>query len=119
MNYFKFTRIYRFLNIFSKQPLIVVFLLSSSFFLSFVNGRLFRAKHMTKCILIKICINSFSISTKPLIFFYYSRVLRRLHVACTINVAFDAMQKLIIIEDINEIIISAGQLHVLSILSHL
>ena len=29
-------------------------------------------------------------------FFYYSRVLRRLHVACTINVAFDAMQKLII-----------------------
>ena len=41
---------------------------------------------MTKCILIKICINSFSISTKTLIFFYYSRVLRPLHVACTINV---------------------------------
>ena len=43
----------------SKQPFTV-------FFLSFVNGRLFRAKHMTKCILIKICIDSFSISTKPL-----------------------------------------------------
>ena len=74
-----------------------IVLLSSSFLLSFVNGCLFRAKHMTKCILIKIRINSFSISTKTLIFLYYSRVLRRLHVACTINVAFDAMQKLLII----------------------
>ena len=52
---------------------------------------------MTKWILIKICINSFSISTKTLIFYYTGGVLRCLHVACTINVAFDAMQKLIII----------------------
>ena len=56
--------------------------------------------------------------------FYNNHVLQRLHVACTINVAFDAMQKLIIIQDIflkyiNEIIISAGLLHVLSILSQL
>ena len=59
---------------------------------------------MTKCILIKTCINAFSISTKTLIkcsnddpgvtLTYF---MRRLHVACTINVAFDAMQKLIII----------------------
>ena len=56
--------------------------------------------------------------------FYYNFVLWHLHVDWTIYVAFDAMQKLIIIKDIflndiNEIIISAGLLHVQSILSHL
>ena len=86
--FFKFTRIDRFHNIFSKAApdRRISFLLSSSIFISFVNGRLFKAKHMTKCILIKICINSFSISIKTSV-----------HVAGTINLTYDAMQKLIII----------------------
>ena len=46
---------------------------------------------MTKCILIKICINS-RFQQKDFDF-YYGRVLRRLHIVLPINVAFDAMQK--------------------------
>ena len=65
-------------------------------FLSFLNGR-FRAQHTPKLILIKILYKLILCFIKNLACFTISSVLWRLNGVCTINAAFDAMQKLIII----------------------
>ena len=98
INDFKFTQFDRFDNFcfFVKEALIIVFIFAFFFsiFLSFLEVH---CKHMPKQILIKILYKLIFGFNNNFACFTIGRVLWRLNVVCAINVAFDAMQKLIII----------------------